>query len=115
MKIPIPYEIGFSDGEVRSYHREEDELTVILSTWNNVLLKIKFSDTIGVSDLGVGDVSGVYQESLASPFMEQVIRRLYDAPPPSPPYSLYQFLDLDEQPVLEVVAGSIDISRLDKV
>ena len=110
MRTRVRYEVGFSDGEVRYYFREEGAFTVVVEAWNGALVRVAFDDPAGVCDTGVGDISDICVEDAGSPFMSRVLGELYEVAPASHPYRLYQFLNLDEQPALEVVAAGITIS-----
>jgi hypothetical protein len=52
MTIPVQFEIGFKDAEFLRHSREATELTVLLRAWNNVRLRIVFTDILGVQDGG---------------------------------------------------------------
>ena len=110
MRTQIHYKIGFADGEVSSYQREEHTFTVVVKAWNGDHLRIDFSDPVGICDFGVGDISDFCMEDSGSEFMRQVLSSLYEVVPASHSYFLYQFLNLDDQPALEIVATGVQIS-----
>ena len=109
MRNKIKAEIGFSDGEFASYERKGDELTVLVDAWNGTRLALVFSQFEGALDLGLGDVSDFVEETEPDGFFDQVISRIYTEPPEKHPYHYYQFLDLDDQPVLVIVASDVRI------
>ena len=110
MRVPVTSAVGMSDGEIHAYHMEADVFTVEVSAWNGQLLRVTFADAVVVSDLGVGDISALCEEDAGSPFMAAVLERLYEATPPPAAHRLYQFLDLDDQPALEIVAAGVSIT-----
>lgn len=110
MRIPVTSDVGMSDGEIHAYHMEGDVFTVEVNAWNGQLLRVRFADAVGVSDLGVGDISALCEEDAGSPFMAAVLERLYEATPPPGAHRLYQFLDLDDQPALQVVAAGVSVT-----
>src|SRR5215207_4587775 len=110
MRVPVTSDVGFSDGEIHAYRMEGDVFTVDVNAWNGQLLRVRFTDAVGVSDLGAGDISALSEEDAGSPFMAAVLARLYEANPPTGAHRLYQFLDLDDQPALEVVAGGVSVT-----
>lgn len=107
------HDIGFADGEVCSYAKQDESFIVRVRTWNNHLLAIKFLDCIGVMDLGVGEISGFKQEDKKSFFMDNVLSKFYEQVPTSHPYNLYQFINHDGQPILEVIASSVSLKNVE--
>jgi hypothetical protein len=111
MKNKINYQIGFSDAEIISYFREQNHLTVKVKTWNDKLLSVLFSDVVGVIDCGLGDISSFVKENGESLFLTTILNQVYESIPDDQPYHLFQFLNLDDNPCLEIVAVSQIISE----
>lgn len=86
-------------------------LIIILKAWNDDRLRVEFTDAIGLCDPGVGDVSEFCEESDESGFMKAAIQRAYEIVPEVIPYKLFQLLDLDGEPAMEIVAASVKIAR----
>lgn len=108
----IEYEIGFSDSEVTSYYRDRNGLTVNLTTWNEVPLKLVFKDVIAVSERDVGDIANVCESDTDSPILIEALNNLYeDAIDPDHGYHHYLFINNDDIVVLEVIAQSLTIDR----
>jgi hypothetical protein len=103
--------IDFADGEVSSYERTEESFYVVVRKWDHTLLRITFEDTVAVLDHGVGDIMEFCQETSASAFLLEALARQYVEVPAEHPYVLYQFLDVDREPALEVVAAGYSIAR----
>ena len=109
MKKEINYKIGFSDGEITSYSRDQNNLVVKVKTWNDTYLIITFLDVVGIIDYGIGDISNFVEETEETSFLKIILNRVYELIPEAPPYRLFQFLDLDDNPSLEIVAVSQSI------
>jgi hypothetical protein len=110
MHNKISSEFGFSDSELVSYQRTGDEFTVTVKAWNGSRLTVFFKQFEGVLDYGLGDISDFVEESDETPFIKQVISRIFTETPKEHTYRVYQFLDLDGEPILEVVAASANVS-----
>jgi len=110
-RTPVPFDVGFSDAEVTGYEMDADKFIVRVNAWNEQPLTITFADPLGVADRGIGDISDFVQESSHSPFMQEVITRAYEKVHHPIPYYLFQFLDLDGEAALEVIATSAKICR----
>lgn len=108
--VPVTSAVGFSNGEIHAYRMEGGVFTVKVSAWNSQLLRVKFTPTVGGSDLSIGDISALCEEDAVSPFMAAVLARLYEATPPPGQYRLYRFLNLDDQPAMQVVAAGVVVS-----
>jgi hypothetical protein len=102
--------VEFSDSEFVSYDRKSDDFVVLIDAWNGTRLTVSFSQCEGVLDLGIGDISDFIEETESDQFFEQIISRIYTNLPDDHPYHLYQFLGLDGEPVLEVVAETVRVS-----
>jgi len=111
MKLSVEYEIGFADAEILEYRKESNELTVFVQAWNETVLRVSFFDVVGLMDLGVGDIADLVIENSGSAFLNNVIQQVYENIPSVHPYTLYQFLNNDDNPAMEVVAAGIIVSR----
>lgn len=110
MKQEINFDIGFSDGEILSYCREPEQLIVVVKMWNDKKIKIVFRGIVGCSDYGIGDISALVEEDRTTEFFKKILSEVYEKLPSQHPYHLYQFLNLDDSPCLEIVAETIEIS-----
>lgn len=111
MKKKIGSDISFADGEFRSYQWANGEFSLEITAWNGGRSRVRFIAFAGLSDYGVGDVSGLIEETDPSAFYNKVISRLFENIPAENPYRLFQILDLDGQPALEIVAQDLEISH----
>lgn len=110
MQKKINYKIGFADGEIIEYLRSNNQIVVKMKTWNDVKLTIIFQGAIGMVDYGAFNISNFVEEDSLTTFMEKVLLEFYDSLTSKHPYKLYQFLNLDDNPSLEIVAESLSIS-----
>ena len=111
MKKSLKFAIGFSDSELLSYQQKSGKFTAFLKMWNGVEIQIEFSEVTGVNDLGVGDISN-FVEDENTPFLNSILSKVYEIAPTSHPYRSFQFLDLDDNPVLEIIAVSLKIHAI---
>lgn len=107
----IEFEIGFADAELLSYERSVDDCTVNLTTWNNQNVEALFIDTVGVLDIGVGTISDIVEVFEVTPFFEKVLSQVYETPPSHHLYRLFQFLNVDGEASLEIIAAGINLKR----
>lgn len=113
MKAPIKTSVGFADAEIVFYAMRGSSLRVCLNAWNGTRLKIEFKEAVGVVDMGAKDISDLCSESGDSTFLREVVARLYESEssPERTTHNLYQFLDLDGEPVMQVVASTLEITH----
>lgn len=110
MKNKITFEIGLSDGEIDRYQRESDLVTIVITAWNGRTITVIFSGVAGVLDYGIGDISDFIEETEETEFLTETLSRVYDKTPDYHPYRIYQFLNLDDAPSLEILAESMEIT-----
>ncbi|MBN9378022.1 MAG: hypothetical protein BGO14_00875 [Chlamydiales bacterium 38-26] len=106
----IKYDIGFSDSEVLSYQSEKFNLIIYLQAWNGVLLKIEFIDCIYFSNFRAVHISDIY-ENPSSKSLQLALDTRYEKVPIDHGYKLYQLLDLNDDPAIEVASKDILITR----
>jgi hypothetical protein len=110
MRHPLGLPYGFADASLVRYERKEDRLVVDVKLWNEIEVSLLFSDTLSVLDRGMGDISDVV-ESLESEFFDMALAYNYDvAPAQADRPRLFQFLSVDGEPALEIVAGSVSVA-----
>ncbi len=111
MKNEIKYKIGFADADIDSYEKKQNCLLVRVRTWNDKQLLLKFSDFVGLSDYGIGNISGLFKEDTITTLMSRITTEMYEVKPDAVPYSSFQFLNLDGEVSLEIIANDVDISE----
>ena len=109
MRKKIEAIVGFADSEFISYQRKVSEFRIWIDAWNNKRFKISFLNFEALVDYGIGDISEFVEETQSNPFLEEVISLIYTSIPESHPYRIFQFLDLDGRPSLEIIAADVNI------
>ena len=107
---PIDYPIGFADSEIIYFCSEENDLIVNIKCWNEIVLKLKFSDCILFLIFGSSDISDIV-ESDTSDLFKIALTKCYDGIPTNHPYRLFQFYDLSGRLTAEVGCLNLDISK----
>jgi hypothetical protein len=115
MKTPLQLDVGLADSELISYEKTGGgNLEVRILAWNARQLIFTFTDVIGVLDLCAGDFSEVIEETERTQFFQSALEYNYIGEPSNHsvpdhhPYHLYQFLNHDDLPSLEVVAEKFE-------
>ena len=112
MQNKIKSDFGFADSIFVSYERIGTEFKVLIDIWNDKRLAISFFEFEGALDSGAGDISDFVEETEETGFFRQVISHVYSKVPSEHSYRLYQFLDVDGTPSLEVVASDVKITSI---
>lgn len=98
---------GFEDGHIVGYRASSSGLEVEYEFWNEKHGRLVFDGLIGVRDnSAIGVTVSVLAEKRQSDFVDALVCRLYECPPDDLRWRHFQFLDLDDQPMFEVVAES---------
>lgn len=111
MKKEVEFDIGFADSAVSGYVVDNGNLTVRLIAWNGVKLSVSFHDFEGMADYSAGDISSLVEFDGKNDFLSRVLQNVFEVPPAQTGLRLFQFLNLDEEPSLEVVSPGIKIFR----
>ena len=106
----IDYEIGFADSEILSYSHQNNNLVIYLKAWNEKILKFEFFDYLLFLILNSWNISDICELD-NSPLIERALRIEYDTIPQDHPYKLYQFINDDDEPTVEIVSKKLSISR----
>jgi hypothetical protein len=109
MKEVIDTSPHLADAEFDSYTRQADVVTIRIRCWNNTLLTFRFHDAIGLVDRGIGDVTKLVRETDGSSLLDSSLAAMYVSAPSEHPYSLFQFLDIDDNASLEIVAQNVKL------
>jgi len=109
-RLSIEFDIGFSDSELISYEKNENRIKVLLSAWNQKHVCIEFIDVIFFVDYGAWSFSDFCEFIGESSTMLKAIQTQYEEVTSEHSYHLYQFLDNENEPSIEVVAEQISIS-----
>ena len=106
----VEFEVGFADSELISYERGASGIRVIISAWNERVICLEFTDAITMVDYGAWSFSDICEFEGDSPTMNKALRMQYDPIPSEHPYRLFQFLNEDDEPSIEVVAEKLLVS-----
>jgi len=100
-----PY--GFEDGHIVGYRSNSSRLNVEYEFWNEHHGWLVFDGLIGMRDnSAIGVTIGLVSEADDSEFLRLLIRRRFENTPNGLRWTSYQFLDLDDATMFEVVAES---------
>lgn len=104
-------EISFADSEFVSLDTESEILNVIFRSWDNNLIRIQFSDPIGISyTYGDIQISGVFEDTDSDQFYQNALAKFYEKASPQVPYKNFKIMDDDNYPFIQVVALDVRIS-----
>ncbi len=106
----INFDIGFSDGEVVSYNRKDEILSITVQAWNEQKILIICNDIIGFLDKGGWDISDFCEVKSETKFLKEVLDRQFEKIPDNHGYKVYQFVDNDDQVVIEIVCSEVKMS-----
>jgi hypothetical protein len=107
---------GFEDGHVVGYEADSDRLQVTFEFWNEKHRNLRFEEFQAMHDnCAIGVTIGSANQSKESELIARVVQHQFDEPPKSMNLRHYQFLDLDDNPVLEVVAESCSFTPCPEV
>jgi hypothetical protein len=104
-------QFGFEDGRIISYHAEPFKLVVNYEFWNEQIGKLIFEGLVGVRDMSAIRVTvSAVTEKQQSELVKMLIGRRFEHAPNELHWRHFQFLDLDDQPMFDVVADSCSFS-----
>jgi hypothetical protein len=107
MPHDLDYEIGFADSEVLSLHRKSQTLVVRLQLWTARVVDVTFSDVLQVVDRAAWTISAVREATdIGSSALTEAVARHYRGEAEHG-FRLFQFLDEDDEPALEVVVEQL--------
>jgi hypothetical protein len=103
---------GVEDGHIVAYRASESRLEVDYEFWNEKRGTILFDDFFGVHDnTAIGITVGALVEKTSSDLLTHLIGRSYVVAPADLNWRHFQFLDVDDQAIFEVVAISASFLR----
>jgi hypothetical protein len=103
---------GFEDGHIVRYCTTSGRLEVEFEFWNEKYGVLIFEGLIGLYDNGaIGVTVSSVCEVNPSELLSSLIRRQYEKPPAVIDWKHFRFLDLDDNPMFEVVAQSCSFSK----
>jgi hypothetical protein len=97
--------LGFEDGQIIAYRGELSLLEVTYEFWNERTGRLIFEGFIGMRDsCAVGVTVSSIRIVQPSKLVDTLMHRLFEHPPEGIDLRHFQFLDLDDHPMFEVVA-----------
>lgn len=114
VRKPINYGISFADSEIISYQSQDSNVLLRLRAWNSEIIEFEFVNCILFFILDSWDISEVC-ESSDSVLFQRALNMIYDEIPVNHNYRLFQFLNNDDDPVVEIACESINIQRKKEV
>ncbi len=97
-------DIDFADSEYRSCEMEDTDFTVYLNSWDGKTIRIIFHNTIQFSYKIYAVVSYVCEITEKNSVLDEALALRYEKIPNDHPYKLFQIIDIDDVPFIEVVA-----------
>ena len=104
--------IGLADSSFISYNRDWDRLEVILLTWDERKLILRFFNPAYFFDNDCDHTTQLRQALSVTPLISAVIKRDYDEIKKINSYKHYQILDLNDEPALEIICEGFDTPQI---
>lgn len=102
--------VGFADSELLQYSSSGDELVILLKLWDERHVVVTFRGVSRVLCHVSRWVAEFSELSSESSFLGDALEEMYEIRPDSHPYRHYQFLGVEGESVIEVVAESVEAS-----
>ncbi|MCP4137965.1 MAG: hypothetical protein GY754_43785 [bacterium] len=106
-KTYIDLGLNLSESEIISYYKKEDELTVTVKLRNDETADMTFTSVVGFIDNGTTGVTCLCRLNTNSPFCSQVFKRRAHELSDQRDYTLFQFLQEDDYPSMQVIAKTV--------
>lgn len=110
-KLAAP-EIDFADAGFKSFEVTSQKSTLYLNSWDDKVIRLIFFKPIGFSFKIRDILSEFYEISNDSPFLLEVLSRYYEKIPQNHPFKVYQIIDINDLPVIEIVAESVSVQKI---
>lgn len=111
MKInEIAPEIDFADSEYKKLEMNNDNLTVLISSWDEKNIKITFFNVVQFTYRAGDVIKGLFQVTETSN-LNDALSLFYDSPPANHPFKLFQIIDIYDIPFIEVIAEKATVNK----
>lgn len=114
--IEVDVGVGLNDSELISYnyHKISDNIIIKLRAWDASVVQICCNNPILFVDRGCGEITLFCEKKSSTDLLEITLKKNYDdgKVPDNHPYKLYQLLDLDDNPSLEIICKSTEVQRI---
>lgn len=77
-------------------------------------LNLFFFEHLFLLDTGADLITALYQNKSQTNFFSQILKKTYEKVPEQHPYKLFQFMNLDDEPCLEIICEHLEIRVLDE-
>ena len=101
--------INLNNACFKSAKMDDQTLTLIVDNQEKKLIYIVFLNTIQISYKVGNTIQGLYQLPNDSPFFRKAMSLKYEKIPEVPPFKLFQLIDIDDLPFIEIVAESVQV------
>lgn len=108
-KIPVDFQIGFSDSHIVSFESGLNSILIFLKSWDEKILKLEFMDSISFIIFDSWDIADIYRLD-DSPLLNQALKFVYESMPLQHPYRSFQFIDNDDNVAAEVCCKDLIIT-----
>jgi len=111
MSVICDCPFGFEDGEVQSYAATCGRLILKYKFWNECIGTFIFSNFVSLCDYGsLGVIVSQVRLESDSQLLNTVKCRMYEQPPEITPLKQYEFLDVDENTMIAIIAEACSFS-----
>ncbi|MFI0436086.1 MAG: hypothetical protein ACH350_10270 [Parachlamydiaceae bacterium] len=106
-------QFDFADSEFESFHMYDREKTlkIHLTSWDEKELCIVFCNPIQFSFKEGDTISSFYEIENNSILLNEALSLHYAKIPPSHPFKLFQIWDINDFPIISIVAESVSVSK----
>lgn len=107
--------LSLADAELDSYFYKKNNLCVRIKTFNMNTVEFVFKDLLLFVDRGGNFVMDFCLNSTENELFKEAIKKVYEIIPRYIPYKLYQFLDIGNEPYLEIICKNYEIKLINAV
>ncbi|MFI0436057.1 MAG: hypothetical protein ACH350_10125 [Parachlamydiaceae bacterium] len=102
--------ISLADAQLESYFYDKNQNTLIIriKSWNAKLIEFVFSDLIGFTDRGGNFIMDFCKKISGNDLCKVIIEKSFEGNPKSNHYNFFQFLDIGNEPYLEIICKKFD-------
>ncbi len=111
-EVQTPFSTADSELVTYSYIAATETLNLQLKLFNLQTVEFSFHDVIYFFDHGTLDISSFVEADAQDLCLAQAVKRTYSIEPAAHPYHAYKFLDLDQEPSLEIVCRQLKWSLM---
>lgn len=100
--------VSLADADLLGYSKNGKNLTIMIKLWDGRTVKFVFTEILAFVDNGGNFIMDFCKNESGSDFFNQIIKKTYDEVPLKIPYKLFQFLDIDDEPYLEIICEKFE-------